>query len=42
MRNMSQIKKLDSDFETARQSHLAIQRDFVKKMQSLQVKGSEV
>lgn len=34
---MSQLKKLDNDFEKARQSHLTIQRDFIKKMQSLQI-----
>lgn len=31
---MSKFKKLDSDFEKARQSHLSIQREFVNKMQS--------
>jgi len=31
---MSKFKKLDDDFEKARQSHLLIQRNFVNKMQS--------
>lgn len=34
MQDMSQFK-LDTDFEKARQLHLAIQRDFINKMQSL-------
>lgn len=30
------FKKLDSDFEKVRQSHLLIQREFINKMQSIQ------
>ena len=33
---MSKFKKLDDDFEKARQSHISAQRDFVNKMQSVQ------
>ena len=30
---MTKFKKLDSDFEKVRQSHLLAQRDFIDKMQ---------
>ena len=33
---MNKFKKLDDDFEKARQSHLSIQRDFINKVQSIQ------
>jgi len=39
---MSKFKKLpDDDFEKTRQSHLSIQRDFINKISSFQVKGFE-
>lgn len=38
---MSKLKKLDSDFEKIRQSHLSIQREFVNKIQSRQFNESE-
>ena len=38
---MSKFKKLDSDFEKVRQSHLLIQRDFINKIQSTQFNESE-
>lgn len=33
---MNRFKKLDSDFEKVRQSHLSIQREFIIKIQSVQ------
>ena len=34
-------KKLDSDFEKVRHSHLSIQRDFINKIQFVQFNGFE-
>jgi hypothetical protein len=33
---MNKFKKLDSDFEKVRRSHLLLQREFINKMQSIQ------